>query len=62
MARAGKIGVIKRYFEEGEHGRKVTIAEVRPLIPEERLGLADLAAVELKMIKLPDGNYCNIRG
>lgn len=38
-----KVEAIKRYFESDPHGRKVTMAELKDLDPEERHELAQAA-------------------
>jgi hypothetical protein len=43
-----KIKAIKDYFEEGVHGRKVEMAELKALSMDERSELGKLAVEELK--------------
>jgi hypothetical protein len=38
---------IRTYFEEGQHGRKVGMDEIKALSPEERAELGQLACVEI---------------
>lgn len=52
MERMGYVAAIKRYFEQVDHitpqgGQKVTMKDITPLSPEERVELGTLAAKEL---------------
>ena len=38
------VKVIKEFFESGENARKVEMAELKDLSPDERIELADAAA------------------
>ena len=38
---------IKKFFEEGKHGRKVTMQEMKALSTEDRTELGKLACIEL---------------
>jgi hypothetical protein len=49
--------VVKRYFSEGPHGRKVTLDELKALSKDERDELAGLAAVEMGLVKQPNGEF-----
>ena len=41
------VAVIRKYFSEGKHGRKVEMSELKELPLEEREELGDLARIEL---------------
>lgn len=51
------VAVIARYFEKQPHGRKVTIAEMQTLTPDDRRELAELAASELGLKEVAPGQY-----
>lgn len=47
VAQLGSVGVLKKFFEEGQHGRKLELAELKGLDSPTRLELAKLAAEEI---------------
>lgn len=46
-AQLGSVGVLKKFFEEGKHGRKFELTDCKGLSSPERLELARLAAEEI---------------
>ncbi len=42
MEGKSNVAVIKRFFEQGEHGRKVTLQELKDLTKEDRPELSDM--------------------
>lgn len=47
MIKISNVAAIRKFFAEGENGRKVEMAELKALTPKEREELGKLAKVEL---------------
>lgn len=53
----GSAGMIREYFGNPPHGRKVTLEEMKAFSSEERLEIAKLIAVDVGMTLQPDGKF-----
>jgi len=56
MSNLGTAGVLKKFFEV-PGGRVLGMEELKPLPPADREELADLAAVELGLLKIRGEKY-----
>ena len=50
----GRIPIIREFFENPPHGRKVTMAEMKALTMQERAELGDLAAAEMGLTRVEE--------
>jgi len=53
----GSAGMIREYFGQEPHGRKVTLEEMKAFSSEERLEIAKLIAADVGMTLQPDGKF-----